>query len=165
MKDLQATFREYMLLERQRANSELSVPELQRWTELKKMLNRKIQPELEDHHADRRESIRAPVNLKVSFESYGEVSRALMTNLSRGGLFISTSTPLEIATPIHLRVQVKGAKAELEVSGEVVSINVGGSGSAEPGMGVRFGELTPEQQKGVDELYEHCMQSVFSSSK
>jgi type IV pilus assembly protein PilZ len=161
MKDLQAAFREYMRLERQRSNSELSVSELQRWTELKRMLNREMHPDQEDDCADRRESIRAPVNLKLSFESYGEVGKAYMTNFSRGGLFVSTSTPLEIGTHVELRIQVKNSKTELKLPGEVVSINVGGSWSHGPGMGVRFGELAPEQQKGVDELYEHCMESAF----
>jgi uncharacterized protein (TIGR02266 family) len=154
-------FREYMHLERQRTNSELSVSELQRWTELKQMLNQKLQPELKDHHADRRESIRVPVHLRVSFDSYGEVSKSLMTNLSRGGLFISTSTPLEIGTRICLRIQINQSETELEVRGEVASINIKPSGSAGSGMGISFGELTPEQQKAVDELYEHCMQSAL----
>jgi uncharacterized protein (TIGR02266 family) len=162
VKDLQATFREYMVLERQRTSSELSVSELARWTELKRMLNRKFQPELGDDEADRRESIRVPVNLRVSFVSYGEVGRSLMTNLSRGGLFIKTPEPMEIGTPIELRVQVGDSQNELTIPGKVVSVNSGGSRAAEAGMGVRFNELSPEQQKGVDELYE---QSAVSRRK
>jgi Tfp pilus assembly protein PilZ len=63
---------------------------------------------------------------------------------------------------VQLRVQVRGVQSELQIPGKVVSVNVGAAGASGPGMGVRFSELTEEQQKTVDELYEH---SAFSFRK
>ncbi len=47
---------------------------------------------VQDTHADRRGSVRVPVKLRVGFATYGELRESLMTNLSRGGLFVSRSS-------------------------------------------------------------------------
>ena len=53
--NMTATFREYMSLERRRSGEpEISIAEYQRWLQLKRILNRHLQPGVLDAHEDRR---------------------------------------------------------------------------------------------------------------
>jgi type IV pilus assembly protein PilZ len=156
-------FREYMALESRRKQDALSVAELARWTKLKRVLNRHFQPGVDDLHEDRRDSVRVPVSLRVGFESYGQIGESLMTNLSRGGLFVDTDTPLPIGTPIRLRVRIEESDREIELTGEVVSTNMGAkTGRDVHGMGVRFSKMDDDQQKVVDDLYERALHKALT---
>ena len=153
--DVQAVFREFMRLERKRGKEGLSVAELQQWTGLKQALSQRLQPDLKNQHGARRESVRVPVRLDVSFASYGEIRESLMTNLSRGGLFVATESPLDIGTKIQLTIRLRALERPLEVMTEVVSQNLGHDLRREAaGMGLRFMDLSPAQQQLIDDLYE-----------
>lgn len=155
--DLQAIFREYMRLERKRSSEGLSVEELQVWTVHKQTLNRRFQPDADERYVDRRQSLRVPVHLEVSFQTSGELHERLMTNLSRGGVYIATASPLEIGTKVSLRLCVRDIGEPIEVMTEVVSRNVGGKGpTAESGMGLRFIDLGEKEEAFLEELYGHC---------
>jgi uncharacterized protein (TIGR02266 family) len=157
MSDLSNLFLEYARLDRQRTRGGLSVAELERWSELKRVLNRQFSPGIKSQHVDRRDSVRVPTRLACTFNSLDSFQDALITNLSRGGVFIQTQTPLPVGTPIQLRLQIADTGSELEVAGVVVSNNVGPAlGTAAKGMGVRFSEEVPEMLKQIDELYERA---------
>jgi uncharacterized protein (TIGR02266 family) len=159
MRNMPAVFREYIGLDRRRASPEgISVAEYQRWVELKRILNRHFQPGVQDTHADKRESVRVPVRLHMGFETYGEIRQSLMTNLSRGGLFIATPNPLEMGAKLQLRIRIEESQLELELEAEVASLNSGpGLLTEELGMGVKFVRLSEDQMKGVDDLYERSL--------
>jgi uncharacterized protein (TIGR02266 family) len=160
--DIQGVFRDFMALERKRVQTALSVDELARWGKYKKMLNKKLQPaDADGTFEHRRSSLRVPVSLNVSFETCGEIGESLMTNLSRGGLFVATPTPLAIGTKVKLRVNIDELRAPIDVSTEVVSNNVGRDlMQGEPGMGLRFIDLSPEQASLIDELYERTAKNA-----
>jgi type IV pilus assembly protein PilZ len=68
------------------------------------------------------------------------------------GIFIRTDEPLPVGTELNLRFGPDGK--ELELAGEVVWINpvrIGGD-NINPGMGVRFLELTPDQREQVVDI-------------
>jgi len=164
MANMPGLFREYIALDKRRGSPDgLSVVELRRWTELKGMLSKRFQPGAKKGGgADQRTSVRVPVNLRMGFESYGEIRDSLMTNLSRGGLFIATNQPLPLSSVINLRLRIEESQQEIEVEAEVVALNSGPSlKTEERGMGVKFVRLTPEQAKGVDELYERSVQRAL----
>jgi uncharacterized protein (TIGR02266 family) len=163
VRNMAGLFREYMALEHRRESDDgMSVADYQRWMDLKRTLNRHFQPELTKRNADRRDSIRVPVKLRLSFSSLGAIRQCLMTNVSRGGVFVSTATPLPLGTKIRLWIQVGDSGEEIEVEGEVASHNAGpGLLSDETGMGVRFVHLSEEQAKAVDNLYEHNLMRVI----
>jgi uncharacterized protein (TIGR02266 family) len=151
-------FLEYARLDRKRARSELTVAELERWTALKRQLNRHFSPGLDDELADRRQSVRVPTRLCCSFESFGTFERALITNLSRGGVFIETASPLPIGAKLRMRIVIAKSGAEMEVSGVVVSRNLGPRYEAgKAGMGVQFSETAPEIVKKINDLYEQVI--------
>ena len=108
--------------------------------------------------------MRVPSHLRVSFDSYGELRECLMTNISRGGVFVATPSPLPIGTPFKLRIHV-GESGEIhELSGEVACVNTGADmKSGSQGMGIRFCNLSEEQQALVGRLYRDAIDDAIST--
>lgn len=163
--NMPARLREYLALERQRTSDDgISVPEFQRWTQLKCMLNRHFQPGVQDPHLDRRDSVRVPARLRIGFDSYGEIRESLMTNLSRGGLFISTPDPLPLGASLRLRIRIEETDEVIDLEGEVASLNTGpGLMTEELGMGIKFVRLGESEEKAVDNLYEHSLRKALGN--
>ncbi len=161
--NMPAIFREYMALERLRTSADgIPVSDFQRWRQLKKSLNRHFRPDEAHRNEDQRESVRVPLKLRVGFETYGEIRDCLMTNLSRGGLFIATTAPLPQGSKLQIRIQIGESGQEIELQGEVASHNSGpGLLSEELGMGVKFVKCSEEQEKAVDDLYERTLQRAI----
>lgn len=158
MENVVSIFREYARLERLREDEGLSLPQLERWTRLKRILAGHFRPGVGQEFADKQSSLRVPSQLAVSFQLQGQRHRCRMTNLSRGGMFVSTSDPLPIGTPITLQIHLEDANETYELSGEVASVNPSVDlRSEEPGMGIRFANLSDEQQQIVDRLYGEAM--------
>jgi uncharacterized protein (TIGR02266 family) len=84
---------------------------------------------------EKRQHLRVPVLLQVSYLSRGDLCRDLVTDLSPGGLFIRTSKPLPIGTAVELEVQV-GEDPALHVRGKVVWLRK--QKSPNEGMGIHF---------------------------
>ena len=100
-----------------------------------------------------------PTRLRIYFSTVNELGRCLMTNLSRGGLFVATATPCEIGTRIQLRIEIAEIGETVEVLGEVISVGGGASlRDEESGIGVLFRDLDDAQRKAIDDLYEDMMQ-------
>lgn len=161
MQDVSSRFREYIQLERRRDADGLSPVDLARWTLLKRFLSRRFSPELSDGRADERRSVRIPTKLTVSFRDQHQLRSSLMTNLSRGGVFIATERPAEMGTVLELRIDVSESGERIDVAAEVVSLNVGPDCSKlERGMGLRFRPTSEEMHKKLDELYVHQLKEA-----
>ena len=151
---LQQMFREYAHLDRKRTTSGVTPQEYQRWLALKAQLARTFSKGPPGGGAERRDLIRVPTRMKVSFQTNEGVARAVMTNLSRGGLFINTAFPAPLGTRLELALRIDSTGEELHIPAEVVSQNVGGGYDTQNlGMGVRFLALTPPVRKKIDEIY------------
>lgn len=159
MADVATWFREYALLERKRASgAALSPAEIARWTRLKRALARRFSPGLKDGEADRRASLRVPTHLRVSFHSRDELKDSLMTQLSRGGVFVRAKQLLDIGSRVTLNVHIEEDGELLEVPAEVVSHNVGPHFEANvQGMGMRFLDLEPEVERQLSALYDRAL--------
>jgi uncharacterized protein (TIGR02266 family) len=161
MQNVALRFREFIHLDRKRAAEGLTPLELERWAALKRALGREFSPGLSDERADQRGSVRVPARLAVTFHDVGELQRRLMTNLSRGGLFVVTDHPAAIGTRLELRLHVEETGERIAASAEVVSHNVGpGFSSDEQGMGLRFLELKPEAERSIERLYERKLREA-----
>jgi uncharacterized protein (TIGR02266 family) len=149
-----AQFRQFMSLERRRSAG-LSVSEFATWLELKGKLERAFGTGAAPPGANQRTTPRIPVTVRVSFDAIGHVRSSLMTNLSRGGMFVPIEHPPEIGTELELRIDVARPRTEIRVAGVVVSRNVGpGFRSEQKGMGIHFTKLSDEARKLIDDLYE-----------
>lgn len=156
--DAAQLFRDYVHLDKKHRAGGLTPAELARWSALKRRLNATFSPPERPEHEERRASVRVPVRLRMQFQTAGELRRCLLTNLSRGGVFVSTAAPPPIGTMLRLRIEVAESGLQIEVDGEVVSTNVGNNfDTQQVGMGVRFVEPSPEAQRALDQLYEHAL--------
>lgn len=161
MSDVTARFREFVQLDRRREAEGLTPEELDRWMLLKRFLNKRFSPGLSEERADQRHSVRVPARLTVSFRDTGELRNSLMTNLSRGGLFVATERPLEIGSSLELRIDVAETDDRIDVKVEVVSLNLSADLSrTRRGMGLRFVDPAPEIQRKLDELYEQQLKKA-----
>jgi uncharacterized protein (TIGR02266 family) len=150
-----------MALDKRRKEGGLSPADMARWSDLKSALNRHFEPGVKEKHAQKRESVRVPLDLNVKFESRGEVRKCLMKNLSSGGIFVATESPLPIGTPFNVRIRIERTGEEVELPGEVVSIGVSADLAKEKhGMGIRFAHLTEAQTRLVAEFSEEAMKKA-----
>lgn len=122
------------------------------------MANESNKPAKEPSGAERREHQRFETSaISVDYASGDTFLFAYLQNISEMGIFIRTETPAPIGTRLRLRFQVDehGSRPDrLTLEGEVTWINpVRASGdNLNPGMGVRFIELTPDCREQVVSL-------------
>jgi uncharacterized protein (TIGR02266 family) len=155
IRDSLATFREYMRLERRRATG-LSPADLERWQALRKRLDGAFGAlDIPGGIGARRATPRIPTALVVRFENLTEVGSLLMSNLSRGGIFVPTEQPAELGTRLKLQIRVASPSREIKLDGEVVSRHIGPAFEVgKRGMGIRFKTMNQTDQALVDELYD-----------
>ena len=88
------------------------------------------------------------VTINKEFESFDAFIQEYVTNISRTGVFIKSTTPLGIGTRVNLRFTVIMDDIEtIEGIGEVVRVE-----SDPPGMGVVFRELSGYSKDLIDKL-------------
>ncbi len=95
---------------------------------------------------DKRVETRVTINKE--FESFDAFIQEYVTNISRSGVFIKSTTPLAIGTLVNLRFTVIMDDIEtIEGVGEVVRVH-----TDPPGMGVVFRELSGYSKDLIDKL-------------
>ncbi len=162
--DIGRVFREYASLEKKRAQGELSSQDLARWTACKTVLAQRLTPGLDPKIAAQRGTARVPTRLGISFSSVGEIRQCLMTDLSRGGLFIRTDRPVDLGTRIELSIRIDDKDTLVKVQAEVVTHNIGpGFKTNQRGMGLRFLDMDEDTEKQIGELYEHSLRKATDS--
>jgi uncharacterized protein (TIGR02266 family) len=165
MSDMPGLLRAFLALDKRRKASGLSPTEMARWSQLKGALSRHFEPSIEEQHAQSRESVRVPLDLNVNFESLGEIRKCLMKNLSAGGIFVATESPLPIGTPFNVHIRIEKTGEDVQLPGEVVSVGASADLSAEKhGMGIRFVNLSDSQREQVAEFSEQAMKKVIEGA-
>ena len=88
------------------------------------------------------------VTINKEFESFDAFIQEYVTNISRTGVFIKSSTPLAVGTRVNLRFTVIMDDIEtVEGIGEVVRME-----KDPPGMGVVFRELSAYSKGLIEKL-------------
>ena len=100
--------------------------------------------------SDRRQP-RLPISLEVAYRTAGAFLVSYSINLSKGGIFIETTDPLEPGEHVTLRFAVPGA-GELEVVGIVAWVRTGNVDGLPDGMGVQFDTLDAHYGDVIDEM-------------
>jgi uncharacterized protein (TIGR02266 family) len=94
----------------------------------------------------RRQQERLTINKE--FDSFDQFVREYVTNISRTGVFIKTSSPLPVGSKVDLKFTVVMDGIEtIEGEGEVVRVE-----SNPAGMGVVFRKLESYSQRLVEQL-------------
>lgn len=114
------------------------------------------QPVNEDRRgADRRQSHRILVDLEVDYQCEDTFLFAYITDMSAFGIFIRTNNPEPPGTHLNLRFRLPEDESTMALEGEVIWINAfrpGDFNNLNPGMGVRFTELTDDQKGKLMDL-------------
>lgn len=105
---------------------------------------------------DRRGSKRANISgVRVTYESAtGERVEAEALDLSTGGLFVRTSTPLGVGKRITLDIQVVGEPAAWSALGRVVWVRPQSAPGMPAGMGVKLIDVEDAVVAAIDLLVE-----------
>jgi type IV pilus assembly protein PilZ len=115
----------------------------------------------ESSAADRRQELRAPIELKVEYKRLNTFFADYTRNISRGGTFIRTTRPLPIGTEFMFKLFVPALGEPLRVQGEVQWIvteqDVADGKHPEPGMGIRFTYRQGSTQEEIDRVVERLM--------
>ena len=96
---------------------------------------------------DKRAQRRIPVEIWMEVEGEGELYFQRASNLSVGGAFFTQTFPLPIGTRVQLRFALPGEENQIECRAEIVS-------TKELGMGVRFGDVKPEDLQRIEALID-----------
>lgn len=151
VQELLPLVREYGRLERKRTQDAVTPQEFERWAELRDLLEKKFPQGERPAGGERRQNLRLPTRMLVEYQSHDALESALIRNISRGGLFISTDRPAPVGSQITLLVRVGGGRTT-ELPAEVASTAATDS-HGRRGMGCKFVGLTTDQQKLVEEMF------------
>jgi len=89
---------------------------------------------------EKRSAQRVPVRLTACYRSQAATIEGLVTDLSRGGMFLSSAFLDAPGTSGVIEVALPGQGPPLCLRGEVVRV----ASKPEPGMGIRFHDLPDE---------------------
>lgn len=103
--------------------------------------------------SDRRSAGRVDVTWAVDCRAGDTFLYASITNISELGIFVATRNPLEIGTRLILSFSPPGAQEAFILNGVVQWVNPvrALSENLNPGMGVRFVDLTAEDRERLVE--------------
>jgi type IV pilus assembly protein PilZ len=101
---------------------------------------------------DRRVNPRYDTHIQVDY-SHGETFLfSYIENISEMGIFIYSESPLPIGTELSMRFGPEG-RDPMELKGTVVWVNpVKNGNNINPGMGVRFDDITPEAREWLVDI-------------
>ncbi|MEO6600817.1 MAG: TIGR02266 family protein [Polyangiaceae bacterium] len=101
--------------------------------------------------SERRSYERIDVEWSVDCETEQTFLYANITNISEMGIFVATHEPLEVGTRLTLRFAMPGEQAPFNLFGQVAWVNPIRllSDNPNPGMGVRFIELSSENRERI----------------
>ena len=91
---------------------------------------------------DKRDSMRAPIELKVEYKKMNTFFADYTKNISKGGTFIKTDRPLPVGTEFLFKLTLPKREAPFELKGTVMWTNkpdqVQNPEIGAMGMGIRF---------------------------
>ncbi len=111
---------------------------------------------------NRRNEVRAPIELKVEYKRLNTFFYDYTRNISKGGTFIKTDKPLPVGTRFLFKLTVPRLEDPLVLQGEVRWTQRPGepvrdASNADPGMGIRFIYGDDNQRVDVEQTVERMM--------
>ncbi len=107
-----------------------------------------IAPHLFPDNFNRRGSPRVVLGIPIACRVGKTISAALTLNLSRGGIAIRTTSPLEPGAQLRLRFRLPGSKKDVDADAHVRWSD------ARVGMGLPFDRVAPDDQSAIDEFVD-----------
>lgn len=103
--------------------------------------------------ADNRRSPRIPADVKVDYRTVGSFITDYTRNISRGGIFVQTSLPLDQGTRVRLRLTLPDGDVPFGLDGVVKWVcTLKDKDKHPPGMGIEFVDFDDEVRGKLDAL-------------
>lgn len=115
-----------------------------------------LTPYLFPDRYNRRSSPRVVLGISVAYRLGNTIAAAVTLNISRGGLAIRTTSPLEDGTTVKVRFRLPGGKKDIDADARVVWTN------RRLGMGLHFTRIEAADQTLVNEFVQ---EHFFSNRK
>lgn len=105
---------------------------------------------------EKRRHLRIPLRvIRVESKLRGEVFFGHATNLSKTGLYIQTTNPKPMGYELKIRFELPEGKGKVEATVEVVwKEEFTGRKGSEPGMGLKFVELSTESEELIHQFVD-----------
>jgi uncharacterized protein (TIGR02266 family) len=103
-----------------------------------------LAPHLFPDNFNRRSSPRVVLGIPIQYRFGNTIAAALTLNLSRGGIAIRTTGPLEAGSRIRVRFRLPGSKRDIDAEGRVTWSD------RRVGMGIQFETVDPAHQALID---------------
>lgn len=105
-----------------------------------------LAPHLFPNQYNRRSRPRAVLGMSVAYRLGNTIAAAVTLNISRGGLAIRTTSPLDPGTRVKARFRLPGAAREIQAEAQVAWAERG------VGMGLQFTRIDLADQSVIDEF-------------
>ena len=99
---------------------------------------------------EQRVETRIPIRVRVEYESMADFIDDYTSNISLGGMFVRSSSPLAIGTRFRLRFRLPGRERPIETYAFVRWISDAEENDDHAGMGIQFDDLRPSDQKFIE---------------
>jgi len=107
-----------------------------------------LAPHLFPDSFNRRGSPRVVLGIPIQYRFGNTIAAALTLNLSRGGIAIRTTSPLEAASKIRVRFRMPGSKRDIDADGRVAWSD------RRVGMCIQFERVDPGHQSLIDNFVD-----------
>ncbi len=110
-------------------------------------------------YSEQRRHPRVPLYVEVSFGEVAEDVTEYILNISRGGLFIETFSPLKPGALLQINFYLPDAGHSFNVTGSVAWSRNMATAAGPPGMGIQFQDISQQDADLLDE-YVHSRLSL-----
>ena len=113
-----------------------------------------LAPHLAPDQYNRRSSPRVVLGIPIAYRFGNTIAAALALNLSRGGIAIRTTSPLQVKTNARVRFRLPGSKKDIDADTVVCWSEL------KIGMGLQFDRVEENDRRSIDEFVDsHFFQS------
>jgi uncharacterized protein (TIGR02266 family) len=107
-----------------------------------------LAPHLFPDNFNRRASPRVVLGIPIQYRFGNTIAAALTLNLSRGGIAIRTTSPLDAGLKVKVRFRMPGSRREIDAEGRVAWSD------RRVGMGIQFETVDPANQSLIDNFVD-----------
>jgi uncharacterized protein (TIGR02266 family) len=107
-----------------------------------------LAPHLFPDSFNRRGSPRVTLGIPISYRFGNTIAAALTLTLSRGGVAIRTTTPLQGDAKVRLRLRLPGGTADMDIDARVAWSD------RRVGMGLQFERVSPADQHAINDFID-----------
>ena len=115
-----------------------------------------------------RQSDRLPHEILVAYRTVAGFMTDWAVNISKGGLFVNTRSPLDVGSEVKLILSLPDGNSSFDLLGRVSWVNPpgtsGGPGAA-PGMGIEFLDVDAEKKARLEAFVQKLNASFSGQTK